>query len=198
VKNTDTTGGNGYAYEMDGSGFKRLTGQKGKMFNRDYFGVDLQYYFDIPVIGGFTLRGEYLQGVQPGTSSSSSFYQPSSGLTPNGPLYSRNFAGYYFYWVQCWGSRVQSVLKYDHYDPNVDVETDDIGAQNSYTSSTDLSYATLGLGLVYHWDDNVKFMLYYDIPSNEESERLANADPYKNFTRDLPDNVLTFRVQYKF
>jgi hypothetical protein len=198
VTNTDTTGGGGIAYDMDGSVFKKLTNQKGQKFDRQYFGFDLQYYYDIPVIGGLTFRGEYLWGMQPGTSSSSSFYQPSAGQAPNGSLYERNFAGYYLYWVQCWGSRVQSVVKYDVYDPNVDVGGDDIGASNSYTTATDLNYATVGLGLIYHWDDNVKFMLYYDMPKNEESQKLTSTDPYKDFSRDLPDNVLTFRVQYKF
>jgi len=200
VKNTDTTGGgSGYAYEMDGSVFKRMAGQKGEKFDRNYYGIDMQYYYDVPVVGGLTIRGEYLWGTQPGTSSSSSFYQPSAGGVPNGSLYSRDFSGYYFYWVQCLGSKLQSVVKYDSYDPNTAVEGDDIGATGSFTSATDLSYATLGLGLIYHWDSNVKFMLYYDMPTNEESSNLkSSSDPYKNFTRDMPDNVLTFRVQYKF
>ena len=41
-------------------------------------------------------------------------------------------------------------------------------------------------------------MAYYDMPTNEESSALANADPYKNFSRDLPDDVFTLRLQYKF
>lgn len=193
------TGSNfGTAYEMDGTKFKKLTGQKDADFARNYYGFDLQYYLDIPVIGGLTLRAEYLWGVQPGTGSSSSFYLPSAGQAPNGPVYSRNFNGWYLYWVQCWGSRVQSVLKYDLYDPNIDVKDNDIGVKDSKTGSADLSYSTLGLGLVYHWDDNLKFMFYYDMPKNEKSSNLKNSDPYKDFSRDLPDNVFTLRLQYKF
>ncbi|MBN1306543.1 MAG: hypothetical protein JXA18_01400 [Chitinispirillaceae bacterium] len=197
VTNTDTASG-GLAYEMDGKAFKELTGKKGAEFLREYMGLDLQYFLDIPLIGGLTLRGEYLWGVQPGTSSKTSFYQPSAGGAPNGAVYSRNFAGYYLYWVQCWGTRVQSVLKYDAYDPNIDVEGNDVGASGSRTSSADLTFTTFGVGLIYHWDDNLKFMAYYDMPRNEESSNLATTNPYKNFSRDLPDNVFTLRLQYKF
>jgi len=197
VTNTDTLNGGEY-YEMDGTEFARSTGREGDDFSRKYFGADLQYYLDIPVIGGATLRGEYLWGLQPGTAKSSSFYQPSKGGEPNGAIYSRNFNGMYFYWVQCWGKKVQSVLKFDMYDPNVDVEGDDIGASGSYTTATDLKCKTLGLGLIYDWDANVRIMAYYDMPKNETSENLENSNPYKNFSRNLPDNVFTLRVQYKF
>lgn len=197
VTNTDTTTvgtAKGNSFEMDGKAFKRSTGQKGKNFDRQYFSGDLQYYLDIPVIGGLSLRGEYLGGQQPGTSSSSSFYQPSSGGTPHGAVYSRNFAGAYLYWVQCWGSKVQSVVKYDYYDPNVDVEKDEIGVSGSGTGTADLAWTTGGVGLIYNWDDNLKFMFYYDVPKNEKSNSLSD----KKYAHDIKDNVFTLRVQYKF
>lgn len=197
VTNTDTgTTGTlkGSSYEMDGNVFKKSAGKKGKDFERQYFGFDLQYYLDIPAIGGLTLRGEYLWGLQPGTSSSSQFYQPSAGNAPNGPVYSRNFQGAYLYWVQCWGTKVQSVVKADYYDPNVDVEKHDIGKSGSGTTATDLAYATAGVGLIYNWDANLKFMFYYDIPKNEKSSSLSD----KKYAHDIKDNVFTLRVQYKF
>jgi phosphate-selective porin len=39
---------------------------------------------------------------------------------------------------------------------------------------------------------NVKFMAYYDIVTNETSQNLSA------FAKDLKDNVLTLRLQYKF
>jgi hypothetical protein len=197
VTNTDTAGSGtlkGSSYEMDGKVFKKSSGKKGKDFERQYFGFDLQYYLDIPVIGGLTLRSEYVWGLQPGTSSSSSFYQPSSGGTPHGPVYSRNFQGAYLYWVQCWGTKVQSVVKADYYDPNIDVEKHDIGKSGSGTGTADLAYATAGVGLIYNWDANLKFMLYYDIPKNEKSSSLSD----KKYAHDIKDNVFTLRVQYRF
>jgi hypothetical protein len=209
VTNTDTTpvtpangaSVKGIAFEMDNKVFKRSIDQKGKVFDRDYLGFDLQYYLDVPVIGGLTLRGEYLWGTQPGTTSSSSFYQPSAGGTPNGPVYSRDFRGAYVYWVQCWGNKIQSVIKYDYYDPNTRVENDEIGASVNNTDPTlkstgiaDIAWQTGGVGLIYNWDVNLKFMLYYDVPRNEKSNSLSD----KKYASDLKDNVFTLRVQYKF
>ena len=56
----------------------------------------------------------------------------------------------------------------------------------------DIKYSTLGIGLVHYWDDNIKFVFYYDSVSNETSSKLAALNS------DLRDNVFTFRIQYKF
>ncbi len=197
VTNTDTTKG-GLSYAMEGNKFIEKSGTKDSVFVRQYMGFDLQCYYDIPFIGGLTLRGEYLWGIQPGTSSSSSFYQPSKGGAPNGSVYSRKFNGYYVYWVQCWGEKIQSVLKYDLYDPNTDVEGDNIGLSGTFTKSTDVMFKTFGAGLIYYWDANLKFMFYYDMPINEKSANLKSTDPYKDYSKDLRDNVFTLRLQYKF
>lgn len=201
VRKYDTTysfSDRGITYEMDGNKFKKIIGCKDKVYDRNYLGVDLQFYKEIPVIGGMTIRGEYLWGIQPGTAGSSSFYQPSAGRAPNGAVYLRNFAGYYVYYVQCWGSKIQSVVKYDYYDPNIKVSGNDIGASGSYTTATDLAWKTLGVGIIYHIDGNLKVMAYLDMPKNEISTALKNSDPYKDFSRDMPDNVMTIRFQYRF
>jgi hypothetical protein len=195
---TFTYASKGASFAMEDGKFVKAAAQNNKWFERTYYGFDLQYYLDIPVIGGLTFRGEYLWGKQPGTSGSSSFYQPGAGQAPNGAVYMRNFNGYYFYWVQCWGPKVQSVVKYDGYDPNLDIGGDAVGAAGTGTSATDLKYKTVSLGLIYNWDENLRFMLNYDMPKNETSANLKNTDPYKNFSRDMPDNVFTFRIQYKF
>ena len=46
--------------------------------SRTYFGFDAQFYYDVPTIGGAILRGEYIFGKQPGTSSTSQ----SAGAQP--------------------------------------------------------------------------------------------------------------------
>jgi hypothetical protein len=52
---------------------------------------------------------------------------------------------------------------------------------------------------VHHWDDNVKFVLYYEIVQNEKLTGITSTSsslyPYSG---DVRDNVLTFRVQCKF
>jgi hypothetical protein len=165
-----------------------------RYINRNYIGFDAQLYYDLPVLGGFSLRAEYITGSQPGTSSSSSAYKVASG-----DVYARNFYGYYINYIQNIGLQNQFLLKYDVYDPNKDVTGSQIGAAgvSSKFNSTDVKYSTLGLGWIYHWDSNVKFVFYYDMVKNETVASTASGSlvPFK---ADLKDNVLTCRVQYKF
>lgn len=156
--------------------------------DRYYFGFDAQIYYDIPVFGGFSLRGEFITGKQPGTSSSSSYHALGGGDT-----YLRNFMGFYIWYVQNIGLQNQFVLKYDVYDPNTDITADEVGSvAASKTTAADLKYSTLGLGWIYHLDENVKFVFYYDLVTNETTPNLAT------YKEDLKDNVFTLRMQYSF
>jgi len=165
-----------------------------RYINRNYIGLDAQIYYDLPVNGGFSLRGEYITGKQPGTSGSSSAYKVTGG-----DVYTRSFSGYYINYIQNIGLQNQFVLKYDVYDPNKEVSGSQIGAAgvSSKFGAADIKYSTLGLGWVYHWDSNVKFVFYYDMVKNETVASTATGSlvPFK---ADLKDNVLTVRVQYKF
>lgn len=157
--------------------------------DRNYIGFDMQIYYDIPVLGGFSLRGEYITGKQTGSSSSST----SPTALQTGDLYLRKFSGFYINYVQNIGDRNQLVVKYDVYDPNTSVSADEIGnAANAKLGAADLKYSTLGLGLVHYWDDNIKFVFYYDLVKNEKTSKIAA------FNDDLKDNVFTFRIQYRF
>lgn len=158
-----------------------------RYIDRTYIGADLQIYYDLPVLGGFSLRGEYIQGKNPGTSSSNAPYKVTQG-----DIYLRNFYGYYLMYVQNIGLSNQFIVKYDVFDPNKDLSADEIGIAANKSSASDVKYTTIGLGWVHHWDSNVKFVLYYDLVKNEE---VANLSSLK---QDLKDNVITFRMQYKF
>jgi hypothetical protein len=117
-------------------------------------------------------------------------------------IYLRKFNGAYLYLVQNIGqSPLQAIVKYDWYDPNTDVKGDEIGTKafgnsgtdvKNTTNSTDLKYSTLGMGLAYRWDTNIKITGYYDIVKNETSKNL------NGYADDLADNVFTLRVQVKF
>lgn len=172
-------------------------------FDRKYIGADIQLYYDIPVewLGGFSLRGEYITGDQPGTASSSEFYNNPHGSTVT-PLYRRKFNGWYVTYIQNFGLKNQMVVKYDVYDPNTQVKGKDIGATTTNIAgrrltATDVKFSTLGLGWIYHWDTNVKFVAYYDIVSNEKVNAAATGSLSK-YKKDLKDNVFTFRIQYRF
>lgn len=90
----------------------------------------------------------------------------------------------------------QVIAKYDWYDPNTDVTGNEIGTTvvNGLvkTNATDLKYTTIGLGLAYRWDANVKLTAYYDMVTNETSNKLSG------YTKDLKDNSFTLRMQVKF
>ncbi len=117
--------------------------------------------------------------------------------TTTSDVYIRKFNGAYFYFLQNIGqSPWQAIVKYDWYDANTDLKGDEIGkaVKTGFQKSnaTDLKYTTLGLGLAYRWDANVKITGYYDMVKNETSSNLSG------YTNDLLDNVFTLRVQVKF
>jgi hypothetical protein len=166
---------------------------------RTYYGVDAQFYIDIPMIGGAILRGEYIFGKQPNTSSTST----SPSAQPATALYQREVSGYLIYYIQNIGNHEQLVVKYDAYDPNTKVGAGDFTSSNTSgatgLTSTDLQYTTLGLGFVHHWDDNVKFMFYYEMVHNEKLSGITDVkSSLYQYADDARDNVFTFRVQYKF
>jgi hypothetical protein len=168
----------------------------GKIAKRQYMGADAQVSFDFP-FGITTLKAEYIQGVQPGTSATST----SAGSDPGAvDTYIRSFNGAYFYFVQnIFQTKHQIVVKYDWYDPNTKVSGDQIGkavpgTYSGQLTKTELKYSTLGVGYNYKWDNNVKITLYYDMVTNEKSVNLTS----KGYWKDIPDNVFTVRFQYKF
>jgi hypothetical protein len=196
------------------------TGISGDKVKRQYYGLETQISYDW-ALGLSTLRGEYLWGSQPGLSTSSASFT----ALPTGDLYSRNFAGYYVNFVQNIGQTpLGFVVKYDSYDPNTDVSGNEIGlaskqfpknpvntikdasgavtrtysAPIASTGSADIKYTTLGMGLMYKWNSNVRLTVYYDMVKNETTSNISNASTLKDYANDRTDNVLTLRFQYKF
>jgi hypothetical protein len=188
-------GAKAFAYDSSAS-------NNGAYFDRNYIGADVQLYYEMPVLGGMTLRGEYISGKQPGTGGNSATSNYSSFYNAAGtPLFQRNFSGFYVNYVQNIGLSNQFVLKYDVFTPNSDVTGNDIGATTPAgkvaLTAGDLRFTTFGIGWVYHWDSNVKFTFYYDIVTNDKVN--ANAPvALAVFKDDIKDNVFTVRMQYKF
>lgn len=167
-------------------------GNFNKITPRQYFGADAQ--LKIPNRKGFTeFRAEVMAGKQTATLASSetpSIYPLLSNGAPQ-TLYTRNFSGAYFYFLQHLGSdRLQLVLKYDWYDPNTKVKGKEITAAKGFSAS-DIKYSTFGGGLVYFINAHVKATAYYALVKNEST--LVNG-----YTTDVKDNVITIRVQYRF
>ena len=156
---------------------------------RQYYGVDGQLRIKNRI--GYTeLRAELVSGRQTGTSTSSE--TPVTLQTGNDGFYIRKFSGAYFYWVQhLFSTRHQLVLKYDWYDPNREVGGKALGAAGSNLSAANIRYDTVGIGYVNYLTENVKLTLYYAHVWNEQTQ-------LKGYTSDVKDDVMTFRVQYRF
>ncbi|MBK9220705.1 MAG: hypothetical protein IPO78_12655 [Saprospiraceae bacterium] len=166
-----------------------VTNNKGSAALRQYLGADIQYAIKSN-FGLTTLRAEWVSGIQPSSASTSD--SPKSATAPNFDTYSRKFNALTTYFLHKIGkTNFQILIKYDWYDPNTDVEPENIGVANSKLNATDIKYSTLGLGINYYFK-NMYIMAYYDLITNEKASNL------KGFENDLKDNVFTLRTQFKF
>jgi hypothetical protein len=168
-------------------------GNFNKITPRRYWGADAQ--LKIPNKKGATeFRGEFITGKQTATFASSETpgsYPVVSATGAPQTLYTRNFTGAYFYFLQHLGTeRLQLVLKYDWYDPNTKVKGNEVNPKNGF-SAADIKFNTFGGGFVYMINAHVKATVFYAAVNNETTL-------VKGYTQDIKDNVLTLRVQYRF
>lgn len=161
----------------------------GKMNPRRYYGLDLQFRFKTKY--GFTeLRGEYWRGKQ--TASSTTSETPAVLLNTSDAYYIRDFDGAFFYLLHSDPTRHHQVgLKYDWYDPNRKIAGLEIGSAGQNLNATNIKYTTFSLGYNYYMNENVKLLFWYDFVKNEKT-----SDP--NYSKDISDNILTCRLQYRF
>jgi hypothetical protein len=152
---------------------------------RTYIGADAQLKFENS-FGNTEIRAEYVSGTQ--TASAATTETPGSAV--NDPLYVRPFNGAYFYLLQNIGKKHQLGIKYDWYDPNTNVETTQINKDTKLTAA-DLKYSTLGLGYIFYMNEDLKWVFWYDIVTNEKTQLVGLTD-------DLKDNIFTLRAQYRF
>jgi len=164
--------------------------------SRSYFGVDGQFSISSD-LGLSQIRAEFISGKQPGAATSSASpngYDPTSAAVFD--TYIRPFSGGYINFVQDIADTKHSiVVKYDWYDPNTSVTGSQIGVA-AKTGKGDVAYSTLGLGYMYRMNNNVRIMAYYDMVTNEKVTKYSTS--LKGYTKDLTDNLVTIRLQYKF
>jgi hypothetical protein len=183
VSNTDkvykseqnTTDGGKKVY--DSTSYKR-----GDKIGRNWFGVEAQIYWDF--LGGTKILGEFFTGTnadQEGTAGKS---------TIGAPIRLRNFNGYYVMLVKNLPADFQVAVKYDAYDPNTKIDNSII------SKAADLSYNDLGFGLHSYYFQNVRLSLWYDIIKNQTIDK--NTINGGAFVTSAPQNLFTFRAQYKF
>jgi hypothetical protein len=188
---------NGNKFELESKNRSNI----GTLATRQYIGVDFQFS-TITSLGLTQLRAEYIFGKHPGNASGAY----SFGLTDiqSGPVYMRNISGGYVIFVQDLGqSPISAVLKYDWYNPNIDVSKDDIAVAESRTGTGDIMMSNVGVGLIWRINPALKLTAYYDIVANETTTNLKDTKDGDKIIRygyegQRPDNVFTLRLQYKF
>lgn len=161
---------------------------QGKFANRKYFGIDAQVHITT-ALGTTKLHSEYITGTQPGEKTSSK--SPNLSKLPTNDTYIRQFAGGYVMLVHdIRHIPLSAVVKYDWYDPNTSVKSNDIGIYG--TDIGDLGINTVGMGLLWRTTENFKIHIYTELIKNETSSNIA---AYRD---DLSDNLFTLRLQYRF
>lgn len=153
---------------------------------RRYNGADMQLKW-LHQKGSTELRAEIWQGTQTATF----FTSETPPVLLVEPSYVRKFDGAFFYLLHRFLIHHQLAVKYDWYDPNINIKGDQIGQPSSKTGAADIKYSTLGLGYINYLNDNLKLVLWYDIVKNE-----STAVP--GYESDKKDNVLTCRLQFRF
>ncbi|MEP7106600.1 MAG: porin [Ferruginibacter sp.] len=181
---TTKTAVNGKFFIIDSS-----SKNKGAIAPRKYYGMDMQ--LKIKKREGYAeFRAEVIAGKQTSTLQSSE--TPAALLTGNEGYYTRNFNGAYFYFLyNIFNTHHLLVAKYDWYDPNSAVNTNDIGKTGTNMNATDIKYSTLGLGYINYLGDNLKLVLWYSKVMNEKTKLTG-------YTGDLKDDVFTCRLQFRF
>lgn len=161
----------------------------GKKAPRVYYAGDFQVTLK-SMLGTTTVRGEYITGTQSGSLTENKSPNVSGVNASNTCV--RQFNGANVYFIQRLGkTKHELAVKYEWYDPNTKVSEKDF-ATGSTLKGADVRYDMLGLGYIHYWDENVKFMVYYNLVHNEKGAGITG------YTKDIKDNVFTVRMQYRF
>lgn len=166
---------------------------------RIYTGFDGSIAFS-SFLGTTILRGEYIFGQQPGSSTNYYSPKPTPGAAnpvPSQDTYIRKISGGYVHLVQNIGTTKHTVsVKYDFFDPNTKISGDKIGLAGASgsvkTTFTELASSDFDFTYIYRMNNNVRFMVDYSYMMNEKSANIAG------YTGNRNDNVFTIRTQYKF
>jgi len=173
------------------------------------------------------LRGEYIFGEHPGTSTGAyTFRYANFASVPAGPVFMRKINGGYVLLAQDFGTTpFTAVIKYDWYNPNTEVSGNEIGAADfqpldangnpipntNITSggapalvSGDITMSSFAVGLIVRISPQLRLTAYYDMVKNETTEHIKdikNADnkiTVYGYEGNRPANVFTMRLQYRF
>jgi len=169
-------------------------------------GADLQASYKFPVGGFAKVMGEYYGGKVVGANNS---LKPYVGV---GNADIRNAMGFYVTGVidpLAMLPQLELVYRFDYYDPNTDVSGNAVDGSKGF-SAADIAYTTNKLGVNWNVNPNLRLSLDYDIIANEKtnapsmdgwSNGAAKTGTYtatKDFSKDIDDNQLNFRIQVAY
>ena len=147
------------------------------------FGADVQGYYQLPTLGGGSLKGEFYQGHDENADSSSALLTGGAATNPrllksgaDAAHLATDVRGWYAMWVQNLGDKLQVAARHDRWDPN--------------TRGAHDQYARTSLALHYFYDGNTRLTVSYDAIKSEKKSGAVYADP--------KDNLLIVQLQHKF
>ena len=148
-------------------------------------GFDAQLFYELPTLGGGSLRGEFYQGENLNADSAKALVVAPTSANPVTLLragadpehLATDFTGWYAMWVQSLGDKFQFAGRVEAFDPNTDLEHD--------------QFERVSLGLNYFFDGFTRITAAYDIAKTDVSVGGGNFE-------DPKDNLWTIQFQHKF
>jgi hypothetical protein len=152
---------------------------------RSRVGIDAQAYFELPRLGGGTIRGELWGGHQVNPDSVATLTTRPTAANPvvlpvagaNLNHLATDFRGFYVMAVQNVGTRFQVAGRYDRYDPNTDRDHD--------------QYARWNFAVHAFYEGLTRFTVAYEMPRTERPDGAGGHV-------DAKDNQWTLQFQHTF
>lgn len=159
-----------------------FTPNVGDTLKKNWFGVEAQIYYDF--LGGTSLKGEYIKGTISGSTNPAETY---SAFNANKE---RQFNGFYLSFTKNVGKYLQAAVRFDSFDPNNKLSGSEV------TRADDLKYNTWTFAWQYFYDENIKLVLGYTLPINEQSDKVGG--DFATANKDKKDNTFSIRMQARF
>ncbi len=174
----------------------------GKLIRKNWVGFEGQLYLDL--WGGLAVKGEYILGVNgtPGytsrTSVSGAQFVSSmkndtmtlttltTATTTARPAIEKNFKGGYLYVIKNIGKHHQVAFRYDYYDPNTKVTSDQVGV------------AMWDAGIKTTTKDNITYSGTNPVIASNAQVKTVVANVLKSGTSDIKYETITLAYSYFF
>lgn len=153
--------------------------------DRTRLGADAQAFYQLPRLGGGTLRAEWYAAHEVNPDSVRTLIVAPTAANPvrllragaSASHLATDATGGYVMWVQNLGDPLQLAARWEWWDPDTNVDRD--------------QFRRFGIGLNAYWDGFTRVTVAYDAPTTE----VANGP---GRWRDPHDNAWTLQVQHKF